>query len=92
MTSGLFDFFSNNIIPICPKRLSSVSINQREIAIDKLFAGAYDENEILGVEELKERRAIVSKLIDEKIQNHPRKTFFVNRKLSLLEKVFDFIA
>lgn len=66
------------------------------IAVDRLFNSEMNRvnnlhlvtlQENLTIEELKSRRNIAISLIEEKSIGHPRKTFFTNRKISLLSQV-----
>lgn len=68
--------------------LKTLDVNQKlvmqdkAIPLDQLFT---EEN--LTVEQLKERRNVVTTLIDQKIQTHSRKNYYINRKLTMLGKV-----
>jgi hypothetical protein len=60
---------------------------EKELTIETLFP--MTNNESLSTQEIVHRRAVVTKIIDEKSATHVRKSFFSNRKMSLLAKESD---
>ncbi len=58
-----------------------LQINDKEVELAELFS-----EQGLTVEQLKERRSLATNLIDLKSQDHNRKTYIINRKLTLLAK------
>lgn len=63
---------------------SITDTNQNVLKLEEIFPKDCTE----AIEELQMRRACCAKIIDEKSVGHVRQSFFINRKLSLLIKVF----